>query len=341
MSLALSKNVLKLSWIRCRNISTTKQRCRKVTLIGAAGGIGAPCLMLLKMNTMIKELNAVDMNKVIPGVGMDASHMNFPAKTRGFVSPEGLQEGLCNADIVVITAGVPRKPGMSRDDLFKVNADIIKSTAECCAEVCPDAFVVIVTNPLNSVVPIFCKVMEKQKKLNPNKIFGCTTLDNVRASTFVGQLKNIDPREICVPVVCGHSGETIVPIFSQTKGKIKIELKPNEVAELTKHVQDAGTEIVKAKAGGGSATLSMAFSAARFTNSILKAMKGETDVVECAYVKADIAGCKYFATPLILGPCGVQKNLGIPDLSTYEKCLLEKGIESLKKSIEKGEAYVK
>ena len=85
--------------------------------------------------------------------------------------------------------------------------------------------------------------------------------------------------------------------------------------------QDAGTEVVKAKDGAGSATLSMAYAAARFTDSLIKGMNGQEGVVECAYIQSDVTEAKYFATPVVLGPNGVEKNLGLGTLTAYEQVL--------------------
>jgi len=109
---------------------------------------------------------------------------------------------------------------------------------------------------------------------------------------------------------------------------------------MTERIQEAGTEVVKAKAGAGSATLSMAYAGARFTFSVLRAIKGEQGVVECAYVKSDVTESSYFATPLIIGPGGLEKNLGLGKLSPFEQELLQKALPELKKNIQTGEDFV-
>lgn len=109
---------------------------------------------------------------------------------------------------------------------------------------------------------------------------------------------------------------------------------------MTERIQEAGTEVVKAKAGAGSATLSMAYAGARFTFSVLRAIKGEQGVVECAYVKSDVTETSYFATPIIIGPGGVEKNLGLGKLTSFEQELLQKAIPELKKNIQTGEDFI-
>ena len=94
----------------------------------------------------------------------------------------------------MIPAGVPRKPGMTRDDLFGTNASIVRDLAKAISENCPKAMVCIITNPVNSTVPIACEVLKKMGTFDPNRVFGVSTLDSVRTSAFVGELKKIDPR---------------------------------------------------------------------------------------------------------------------------------------------------
>lgn len=97
---------------------------------------------------------------------------------------------------------------------------------------------------------------------------------------------------------------------------------------------------MKAKAGHGSATLSMAFAGARFAISLIKALNGEKNVIECAFVESDVTKAKYFATPLLLGKNGIEKNLGMPSLNDYEKELVQIAMGELEKNIKKGEDFV-
>ena len=112
---------------------------------------------------------------------------------------------------------------MTRDDLFKINAGIVKGLIEGVAEHCPDAFILVISNPVNSTVPIAAEVLKKAGVFNAKKLFGVTTLDVVRAETFVqGITGEKDPAKTVIPVIGGHSGETIVPLFSLAKPSVKI-----------------------------------------------------------------------------------------------------------------------
>merc|ERR1712029_790272 len=252
-----------------RSFSTSSSNNVSVAVMGAAGGIGQPLSMLLKLNPAVTKLALYDI-VATPGVAADLSHIETPGRVAGFMGADQLEASLVGAEIVVIPAGVPRKPGMTRDDLFNTNASIVATLAAAAAKVCPDAMVGIISNPVNSTVPI--------------------AADTLKA--------------------------------------------------LTVRIQDAGTEVVKAKDGAGSATLSMAYAAARFTDSLIKGMKGVEGVTECAYVESDVTEAKYFATPLVLGPNGIEKNLGLGTLTEFEQGLLAAAIPELIGSIKKGEEFV-
>merc|ERR1739844_825725 len=155
---------------------------------------------------------------------------------------------------------------------------------------------------------------------------------------FIGALKGIDPANVNCPVVGGHAGVTIMPLISQCSPAV--EFAADDLKALTERIQDAGTEVVKAKAGAGSATLSMAYAAARFTDSLIKGMTGQEGVVECAFVASDITESPYFATPILLGPGGVVKNLGLGKLTAFEEDLLKASLPELLGSIKKGVEFV-
>ena len=112
---------------------------------------------------------------------------------------------------------------MTRDDLFKINAGIVRTLVEGVAQYCPKAFILVISNPVNSTVPIAAEVMKKAGVFDAKRLFGVTTLDVVRAETFVQDITGEkDPSKTIIPVVGGHSGETIVPLFSLAKPAVKI-----------------------------------------------------------------------------------------------------------------------
>ncbi|KAH8349109.1 hypothetical protein KR084_006331 [Drosophila pseudotakahashii] len=316
-----------------RTFSVGQQNNYKVTVCGAAGGIGQPLSLLLKQNPLVTDLALYDIVHT-PGVAADLSHIDTKSKTAGFIGADQLGDSLKGSDVVVIPAGVPRKPGMTRDDLFNVNAGIIKDISNSIAKNCPKALVAIITNPVNTCVPIAAEILKKAGVYDPKRLFGVSTLDVVRARAFIGHALGVDPQSVQIPVIGGHSGVTILPVLSQSQPLFKGN--QDTIEKLTVRIQEAGTEVVKAKAGAGSATLSMAYAGARFAGSLLKGLNGEKNVIECSYVQSTVTEATFFSTPLVLGKTGVQENLGLPKLNDYEKKLLEAAIPELKKNIQKG-----
>ncbi|KAK9845460.1 hypothetical protein WJX81_006964 [Elliptochloris bilobata] len=288
------------------------------------------------MQPYVSELALYDIANTV-GVAADLSHCNTSVKVTGHQGANSLPEALQDADLVIIPAGVPRKPGMTRDDLFNINASIVQSLAEAIAKHCPKAIINIISNPVNSTVPITAEVLKAAGVYDPAKLMGVTTLDVVRANTFVAEAKGLPVADVDVPVVGGHAGVTILPLLSQTTPKV--EFGEEEAVRMTERIQNAGTEVVEAKAGAGSATLSMAYAAARMAESVLRGMAGEAGVYEAAYVASSVTELPFFASKVRLGPNGVEEVLGLGPLSPLE----EKGVADLtpvlKKNIDTGIAF--
>jgi len=304
----------------------------KVAVLGAAGGIGQALSLLLKTQLPAgSELSLYDVAPVVPGVAVDLSHIPTDVKVAGF-GADALADALTGCDIVLIPAGMPRKPGMDRADLFAVNAGIIRTLAEGIAANCPKALVGVITNPVNGTVPIVAEVFKKAGTYDAARLFGVTTLDVIRSEAFVAELKGLNVSETKVPVIGGHSGTTILPLLSQVEG---VEFSDDEIAALTPRIQNAGTEVVLAKAGGGSATLSMGAAAARFCMSLVKGLQGE-DVVDYAYVEGNGEDALFFAQPVRLGVNGVSEILAYGELSAFEEKAKQDMLETLKADIQEG-----
>ncbi|WP_368299572.1 malate dehydrogenase [Kluyvera sichuanensis] len=309
----------------------------KVAVLGAAGGIGQALALLLKTQLPSgSELSLYDIAPVTPGVAVDLSHIPTDVNIKGF-SGEDATPALVGADVVLISAGVARKPGMDRSDLFNVNAGIVKNLVQQIAKTAPKACIGIITNPVNTTVAIAAEVLQKAGVYDKNKLFGVTTLDIIRSNTFVAELKGKKCGDVEVPVIGGHSGVTILPLLSQIPG---VSFSEQEVNDLTKRIQNAGTEVVEAKAGGGSATLSMGQAAARFGLSLVRALQGEKGVVECAYVEGDGEYARFFSQPLLLGKNGIEERQSIGKLSAYEQQALEGMLDTLRKDIQLGEDFI-
>ncbi|CAJ0762759.1 1304_t:CDS:2 [Entrophospora sp. SA101] len=266
----------------------------KVAVLGASGGIGQPLSLLLKLNEAVTELAVYDVVNTL-GVAADLSHISTPAKVTGYLpANDGIKNALINSHLIIIPAG------------------IVKNLATSIAQYAPNAYILVISNPVNSTVPIFAEVLKQYNVFNPKKLFGVTTLDIVRSSTFTSSISGADPRDVCVPVVGGHSGVTIIPLLSKISPSYNFT--QDQIASLTNRIQFGGDEVVKAKDGTGSATLSMAYAGAKFASSVLDAtVKGKPGIIVQSYINLDadkegsfqlkntIDNLEYFSTNIELG----------------------------------------
>ncbi|CAG2057795.1 unnamed protein product, partial [Timema podura] len=308
-----------------------------VAVCGASGGIGQPLSLLLKQCPLVQKLSLYDIVNT-PGVAADLSHIDSPAQVKAYNGPNELRllavqevavlgpyarnrQSECFVDTSVGYLGIDDEAIVSFDehlnteegvekaaDLVQrdtadqeddgMNIDEENSSEQTVEDLKINTYSEAVC-AVNSTVPIASEVLQKAGVYDPNKIFGVSTLDIVRANTFVAEAKGLDPTTVNIPVIGGHSGVTIIPLISQAKPTVSFP--QDQLKALTERIQEAGTEVVKAKAGAGSATLSMAYAGARFTISLCKALRKESNIVECAYVRSNVTEAKYFSTPLLLG----------------------------------------
>jgi len=299
---------------------------------------------------MVKELSIIDLNvAMVPagGVAADLSHLEGKCKvtSRTLVVNEDKAiskagDVLQGCDLVLVPAGVPRKPGQDRKDLFNTNANIAKDTVDAVAKHCPNAVLGLIVNPVNSVVPAMCELWKKAG-LDPKKIVGISTLDIVRANKFVQEMTG-QPCQI--PVIGGHAGKTILPLFSQDPAGRSIAA--DKIAALDERVQNAGTEVVEKKAGKGSATLSMAYSGARLAKAVLSGLAG-VPATECAYVESSLElygldgmrispDLPYFASKVTFGKQGIQQVHHLGSLNDHERKRLQEMVPILRGEIDDG-----
>lgn len=316
-----------------------------VCVVGAAGGIGQSLsLLLMRQLPYGSTLSLFDVVGA-PGVAADLSHIDnagvtvkYAAGKVGVKRDPALGELAKGVDLFVIVAGVPRKPGMTRDDLFKINAGIILDLVLTCATSSPKAVFCIVTNPVNSTVAIAAQALKKLGCYDKNRLMGVSLLDGLRATRFINEARK--PLTVSqVPVVGGHSDITIVPLFHQLPGPLPDEAT---LAKIVTRVQVAGTEVVKAKAGRGSATLSMAEAGARFALKVVQGLTGAGNPLVYTYVDTDGQHeSEFLAIPVVLGKTGIVKRLPIGRLAPSEEKMLKDALPVIQKNIAKGNEFAK
>ena len=303
---------------------------KKITLIGA-GQIGGTLAHLIA----IKELGDIVLFDVAAGIAKGkALDIAQSSPVDGFninLSGTDNYEDTKNSDVVIITAGVPRKPGMTRDDLLGINLKIIKQVAEGIKKTSPDAFVICITNPLDVIV----MALQKYSGLPKNKIVGMAgILDSSRFIYFLSQELKIPVKNIKSFVLGGH-GDSMVAMLGHTEiegKKINALIKEGKISkekldEIVDRTKKGGAEIVK-YLEKGSAFYAPAASGVEMAESYLKDLKKQ---LPCAVYLNGEYGARdiYAGVPVVIGSGGVEKIVEL-DLNEIEKENFDKSVQSVK-----------
>ncbi|MCS5695898.1 malate dehydrogenase [Desulfofundulus thermocisternus] len=301
----------------------------KITIVGA-GNVGATCahwaaakelgdIVLIDVVEGIPQGKALDLMEAAPVEGFDA-----------LITGTNNYEDIRDSDIVIITAGVARKPGMSRDDLLATNCKIVKSVTEQVVKYSPDAYIIVVTNPLD----VMTYVALKTSGFPPNRVFGMSgVLDSARFRTFVALELGVSFEDVTTFVMGGH-GDDMVPLVRYTyAGGIPIEkLIPAErIAAMVERTRKGGGEIVN-YLKTGSAYYAPSASVIQMVEAVLKDKKRILPVA--AYLQGEYGyNDIYLGVPAIIGGNGVEKVLEI-ELTPEEKAALDKSANSVRRLME-------
>ena len=304
----------------------------KISLIGA-GQIGGTLAHLIGLKELANEVVLFDVaSGIAKGKALDIAQSSsvdgFNVKFSGTDNYEDIKD----SDVIIITAGVPRKPGMSRDDLLGINLKIIKQVAEGIKKYSPNAFVICITNPLDVMVMAF----QKYSGLPTNKVVGMAgILDSSRFKLFLSLELNVPVKEIHAMVMGGH-GDTMVPLprFTKISGKPLNELvKQGKISEerlesINQRTRDGGAEIVK-YLEKGSAFYAPAASGVEMAKAY---MNNENKVLPCAaYLNGEygVNGI-YAGVPVVINNKGIDK-IEVIELDQKEKAQFDHSIEAVKK----------
>ena len=303
---------------------------KKITLIGA-GQIGGTLAHLIAL----KELADVVLFDVASGIAKGkALDIAQSSPVNGFnINLMGTDnyEDTKNSDVIIITAGVPRKPGMTRDDLLEINLKIIKQVAEGIKKTSPDAFVICITNPLDVIV----MALQKYSGLPKNKVVGMAgILDSSRFIYFLSQELKVPVKKIKSFVLGGHGDSMVAMLGSTEVGGKKIndlinegKIKKQKVEEIIERTKKGGAEIVKFL-GNGSAFYAPAASGVEMAESYIKDLKKQLPCA--AYLNGEYETKDLYAgVPVIIGSRGVEKVVELK-LSEEEKSNFKKSIDTVR-----------
>jgi len=299
-------------------------RRNKITIVGA-GNVGATAahwaaakelgdVVLMDIIEGMPQGKALDLMEAGPMEGFDANVIG----TNGY-------EETANSDVVIITSGIARKPGMSREDLLKINADIVGSVTEQVVKASPNCFIIVVSNPLDTMTYLAYKV----SKFSKNRVMGqAGALDCSRFQCFLGMELNISVEDIKVMLLGGHGDDMVpMPRFSTVNGIPVTELLPKDkIDKIVDRTKKAGGEIV-ALLKTGSAFYSPSLGAVIMAEAILKNKRRL--IPSCAYLDGEY-GLKdiCFGVPTILGANGIEKIIELK-LNDEEQELLKKSSASV------------
>lgn len=280
----------------------------KVTVIGA-GNVGATCAYILSDKNICKEIVLLDIADGIPqGKALDMWEAAPIGSSSTSIVGTNSYADTASSDIIVMTAGKPRTPGMSRDDLLAANIEIMRSAIGEAAKASPNAIIIVVSNPLDAM----CYTALKLTGFPPHRVFGMAgILDTARYRTFIAMELGVSVKDISAVVLGGH-GDTMVPLprLTTVGGVPLTELVSKERVEaIVQRTRDGGAEIVK-YLKTGSAYYAPAAAAVEMVESIIVDQKR---VLPCAVWLNGEYGCKeiYMGVPVVIGRSGVERILEI------------------------------
>jgi len=302
---------------------------RKVTVVGA-GNVGANCALRIAD----KELADVVLVDVVEGVPQGkALDLLQSGPVQGYdvtVTGSNDYEPTANSDVVIITAGFPRKPGMSRDDLLLANFDVVRQATEQCVKYSPNSILIIVTNPLDAM----CQAAHMVSKFPKQRVIGMAgVLDTARFRTFIAQELQVAVENVTAVVMGGH-GDTMVPLvrLSNVSGIPLADLMDAATLQrLVERTQNGGAEIVK-YLKTGSAYYAPSAAAVEMAESILKDKK---KVLPCAAYLEGEYGIKglFVGVPVKLGAKGIEQIYQIK-LTSEEQAMLNKSAAAVAELVE-------
>jgi malate dehydrogenase len=300
---------------------------RKVTVVGA-GNVGATCAQVLARRDYA-DVVLVDIKEGLPqGKALDINQMGAVLGYEPNVTGTNDYEPTAASDVIVITAGLPRSPGMSRDDLVSTNEKIVKDVTEKVAPRSPEAILIVVSNPLDAM----CHVAKNVSDFPKERVFGqAGILDTARLQTFIAWETGASVKDVSAVVLGGHGDQMVSVISATTVGGVPIRklVSDERIQELVQRTAVGGGEVVKLL--GTSAWYAPGAAAAQMVDSIVL---DEKRILPCtAYLEGEygIDGL-YMGVPVKLGPAGIEEIIEL-DLSDEEQQALKASSEAVREVV--------
>ncbi|CAH0560145.1 unnamed protein product [Brassicogethes aeneus] len=312
-----------------------------VTVLNACSNIGRNISLLLKQSPHIHELKLYDVNKEVFNIAEDLSHIDTRTQVKSFKGNHVIRQAIEDADIIIHAGGCQRKPGETSAKLFEQNVDSVRAAALYAAEFNPKGIFCIQTPPVESLVPMVSEEYKKAGVYDARKIIGITSISSMRANHFIAKYIGGSVSDILTPIVGGHGPLSTVAVFSQVRPQANIPQSTTQL--IQRNICEAEDDILKLfKDPSSCISLSTAVGVARFVNNLTKAILGETNCVDCAFVRqmGHIANFLPYMTSIIrLGRHGVLST-HMPKINDQEAYRLKKASIFIRTNIHLGENFI-
>lgn len=329
----------------------------RVVVFGATTAMGQSLSLLLKLCPHVGDVHCCGPSTrskcgsgtmPLRGLVSDLSHIDTSATVKAFDDLYGWEKALQGAQLVLFCSGTAADfPRAQRDFVLAESAPELMLAMEVVARAAPKAIIGVVSNPVNALVPLAKEVLMRYGVFDPRKLFGVTTLDVIRTRTLVAQELQMNPYDVNVSVVGGRGGLTACPLVAQTG----LRLPHERIVAVCNRLQSYGAyssdddgdscHVPEYRAsclnGVSSLDLSLAYAVTEWSVSILKALRGDRGIIECAYVESTVRKeVPFFSSRVEIGAEGVTRLLPLDALTSYEAELVESAVPLISEDIEAG-----
>uniref|UniRef100_A0A1A9ZL47 Malate dehydrogenase, mitochondrial n=1 Tax=Glossina pallidipes TaxID=7398 RepID=A0A1A9ZL47_GLOPL len=310
----------------------------KVCVVGANGVIGRHLALYMKMNSAVLNLTLYDTEE-IEGLREDISHIDYNPWVFAHSGEKELHQAVDCSQLVIVVCGCRKQDEVDDNKLFETNAPIVMKIMDAIMESnAKQPFVHIITEPVNTLVPLAALTMQKYDHYDERKLSGSTSIDLMRARLMYAEFLHVDPYKVKLPVIGGRSEKTIIPLLSVREPSENMSKEERD--KFLKRLRMADMDVMNAKCGEASAQFSVAVAASRFCYSVVEAIcrKSVKDVafIPCKTIREDV---DYFSTRFVLEEDGVKEIDKLPDIDGEEEALLEIAIKEIEASCKMAKDY--
>uniref|UniRef100_A0A1A9X2Q5 Malate dehydrogenase, mitochondrial n=1 Tax=Glossina brevipalpis TaxID=37001 RepID=A0A1A9X2Q5_9MUSC len=310
----------------------------KVCVVGALGVVGRHLATYMKMNSEVLNLTLYDIEHT-DGLREDISHIDYNPWVFAYKDEKDLHKAVGCSEFVIVACGCHKEEGVDDCKLFEVNAPIVLKVMEAIMETNQkQPFVHIITEPINSLVPLSAFALQKYDQYDERKLSGSTSIDLMRARLMYAEFLRLDPYKVQLPVIGGRSEKTIIPLLSIREPSENMVKEDRQ--KLVQRLRMGDDDVMNAKCGEASAQLSVTVAAQRFCYSIIEAIRRKM-VKEVAFIpcKTIHENIEFFSTRFLMDDNGVKEVYPLPNIDGEEQALLEIAIKELEADTKMAKDY--